>query len=120
MFCAIADLERLLDKQDAERVSQINRANAKQKRRKRGLSPENLLRLRALQCVLYEFPHITAETLIDRIDADERLTYDDDDVEISLSGDSLRIRDLASHPPIEETKIKKSSLRKYLSDARNT
>jgi hypothetical protein len=53
--------------------------------RKRGPRATTILRRRALSCVFDEFPEITENGLIDKLEADGDLTYEDEDIKLSLS-----------------------------------
>ena len=96
-----------------------NFKNAQGPRKKRGQTPENKLRKKGLRCVHAESSAITVETLCDKLGAGP-LTYDDDDIELRLDGDIIVVKDLRTNTSPKNASIKKSSLGKYLSDARKT
>lgn len=96
-----------------------NLKNAQCPRTKRGQSPKTKLRLKGLLCVLANVGDITTETLWDMLEVGP-VTYDDDDIKLRLDGDSIVVEDLRTNASPKNVLIQKSSLRKYLSDARNT
>ena len=96
---------------------QTNRANAKRPRKRRQ-SAENTLRLLGLRCVLRQYPDITAKSLCEMLEV-EPLTYDDDDIKLLGNLNSIVVLDLKSRATIASALINKSSLRTYLSKARN-
>lgn len=73
------------------------------------------LRTRGLFCVLAEDPDISASLLKDWLDGEPR-TYDDQDVQLSLTDSAVIIEDLRTSKTVE---IPRNNLRKYLRDARS-
>ncbi len=73
--------------------------------------------VRALICVLREDynRNVKASTLLDQLEL-EKMTFDDDDIELSLDGDYIVITDLSKR---DVARIKSSSLREYLKRARS-
>jgi hypothetical protein len=112
--------EMLSKAANIQHISEVNSDNAKKPRKKRGPSPTTKLKDRGLKVLLSEAPGITAGKLWDILEADAKLTFDDDDIEMQCHGGLLVIRDLSEGPEIESTTIKRTSLRTYLAEARKT
>ena len=103
-----------------QRRREVNRANAAKPRRKRGPSPQTTLKERGLWLVLRAHKKITAGELWDILDAEGRMNFDEDDLELRRDGNSVLIRDLAEGSDPESTTIEHDSLSAYLSNARKT
>lgn len=95
------------------------RGISKLPRGKRGPTAENKLRLFGLQCVQQQYPDVTAKSLCEMLEVD-KLTIDEDDIELFGTLDTIVIRDLSADATIASATIKKSSLGTYLFRARNT
>jgi hypothetical protein len=87
----------------------------RQSRRRRGKKAPTSLAIRGLQRVLQDAPGITAEGLRDRLAADHRLVYDDEDIELRAKGEDIVVKDLKTRKV--ET-IKRGNQRVYLERAR--
>lgn len=120
LFVSFDQVDGLLGRIDRERRSQLNRSNAKRKRRKRGPSAKTQLIERAFGCMMYHHPDITASLLCDILDADGRLTFEDDDIEFRLDAGYVVVRDLSEDANPESAAVKATSLRAYLSEHRKT
>lgn len=105
------DLRQRLEKY--RRKAQAQAKHAAQKRWS-GREVEKELRNRGLLCALNEDPHLTAAELRDWLEGNCR-TYDNEDVELSLSGDDVLVRDLATSRSV---RIPKDQLSTYMNRAR--
>jgi hypothetical protein len=99
--------------------AKANRNNATKPRPNRTASAKTELQIRGLQCLLRQCPGITAERLREMLDA-EPLTLDDDDIELSLDGGNIVVRNLKARAAVKSATITKTSLRTYLARARVT
>lgn len=114
--------ERWRDEYLAERDARRERMRelSRRERTKRGPSPKTQLLNRALKVLLRAAPNITAAELRDRLEADRRVTFDDDDIEFQYSTHKLIVRDLRDDAPLPAASVKWTSLRTYLKNARDS
>ena len=110
----LGDKRRQILNELARETFKAREAHRARSRRPRSRGPS--LTMRGLRAILAEFPNITAVKLAGLLEGQSR-TYDEVDVELSLMGPDLAIRDLDTD---EVNVIRSQNLNKYLRRARDS